>query len=62
MYNKILELAKKRGVTFAEISRATGISEPTFSNLKARGGSLTIETLTKIADYFGVSLDYFRDV
>lgn len=61
MYYKILELAEKKGVTFADISRATGIRESTFSNLKARGGTLTIENATKVADYFGVSLDYFRE-
>lgn len=62
MYNRILKLAQKRGETLADLSRATGISEATFSNLKARGGTLTVETLIKIADHYGVSLDYFRDV
>lgn len=59
MYDKILKLAKDKGVTLADVSRATGITESAFSNMKTRGGAMTFENVAKVAEYFGVSLDYF---
>ena len=43
MYDKILKLAKDKGVTLADVSRATGITESAFSNMKSRGGAMTFE-------------------
>ena len=61
VYNKIKELAEKKGVTMAEVLRATGLPESTLYSMNYRNGGMSIKNLTKIADYFGVSLDYFRE-
>ena len=59
MYSKFLELLKKTGKTTAQVCRDTGISESVMSNLKHRGGSLSAANLKKLADYFGVSIEFF---
>lgn len=60
MYDKIKDLAAKNGVTVSQMLKDTGIPESTLYSMRARGGSLSFEHLKKIADYFGVSLDYFK--
>ena len=57
MYEKILELIREKEITFAELSRQTGIAENIFSNLKSRGGMLSVENAARVADYFGVRID-----
>ncbi len=61
MYNKIKELAAKKGVSLAQMLKDTGIPESTLYSMRARGGSLSFEHLKTLADYFGISLDDFRD-
>lgn len=61
MYSKFLELLKKTGKTTAQVCRDTGISESVISNLKTRGGNLSAANLKKLADYFGVSIEYFLE-
>lgn len=58
MYEIFEKLLQERGIKTADVSRATGIAEGTFSNWKKRRNKLSPELLIKIADYFGVSLDY----
>lgn len=60
-YAKFTELLTKHGVTTAQVARETGISESVFSNWKNRSiqKNLAIENLSKVAKYFGVSMDYF---
>ena len=60
MNDKIKDLAAKNGVTVSQMLKDTGIPESTLYSMRARGGSLSFEHLKKIADYFGVSLDYFK--
>lgn len=60
MYDVIKALADDKGVTFADISRATGIAETTLSNLKARNGSLSFANAALIAEYFGVPLERLK--
>lgn len=57
MYKKFEKLKKKKGVTTAEVSRATGIQQSTFSNWKTRNGYLSIENTKKLAEYFGVTIE-----
>lgn len=59
MYAKFEALLKERGVTAADVSRATGITHTVFANWKARGGGLSVENLKKVADFFGVAMEYF---
>ena len=60
MYDIIKELADEKGVTFADISRATGIAETTLSNMKTRNGSLSFANAALIAEYFGVPLERLK--
>lgn len=58
MYEIFEELLQKHGVTTYQVSKATGISQSTFSNWKSRRNLLSPDKARMIADYFGVSLDY----
>ena len=58
MYEIFEQLLQKHGVTTYQVSKATGISQSTFSNWKSRRNLLSADKATLIANYFGVSLDY----
>lgn len=58
MYEVFEELLQKFGVTTYQVSKATGISQSTFSNWKQRQNLIRGDKAKKIADYFGVSVDY----
>ena len=58
MYDIFVRLLAERGVTTADVCKATGISQSTLSNWKKRNNVLSPALLGKIADYFHVSLDY----
>ena len=58
MYEIFLRLCALKGVSPADVSRATGIRESTLSNWKVRGTKLSAKNATIIASYFGVSVDY----
>lgn len=51
-------LLRSRGITAAEFSRETGISQATLSTWKKRGGPIGSRHAQTIADFFGVSVDY----
>ncbi len=62
MYEKIQGLCDGKSITFAELSRETGVPKTTLSDLKqGRSKSLSAQNLSKIAQFFGVSVDYFYD-
>lgn len=58
MYEIFEQLLQKYNVTTYQVSKATGISQSTFSNWKNRRNLLSPDKAKLIADYFGVSLDY----
>ena len=58
MYSIFEMLLKKNGVSVADVSRATGISQSTLSHWKKRNNFLTAKNAKLIADYFGVSVDF----
>ena len=58
MYSIFAELAQKHGVTAYQISKATGISQQMFSSWKSGRTTPKQDSLKKIADYFGVTVDY----
>lgn len=58
MYEIFEQLLQKYGVSTYQVSKATGISQSTFSNWKSRRNLLSPDKAKKIADYFNVSLDY----
>lgn len=58
MYDIYVQLRDERGVKDSDVARATGISKSTFSDWKNGRSSPKKEKLQKIAEYFGVSVDY----
>lgn len=58
MYEIFERLLQKHGITTYQVSKATGISQSTFSNWKNRRNLISAELGKKIADYFDVSLDF----
>ena len=58
MYEIFVELMRKKNVKAAEVSRATGIPYSAFSDWKAGRYAPKADKLQKIADYFGVSVEY----
>ena len=58
MYEIFQKLLNEKGVKTSDVARATGISNMTFSDWK-RGKSVPkIDKLQKIADYFGITVEY----
>ena len=58
MYERFLELLNKHQTTAYQVAKATGISQNTFSDWKKGRSTPKIDKMQKIADYFGVSVDY----
>lgn len=58
MYEIFELLLKKYGVTTYQVAKATGISTASFTGWKQGKWNFKTDKLQKIADYFGVSLDY----
>lgn len=59
MYEIIDALLSERGISGAQMSADLGMSRSFMTELrKGRAKSIKLETAQKIADYFGVSLDY----
>lgn len=58
MYERFLELMKRKGVKSADVAKATGIHPSTFSDWKKGKSKPKTDKMQKIADYFGVSIDY----
>lgn len=59
MYNRYLKLRDSKGLSDYKVSIDTGITKSTFSDWKSGRSEPKIEKLIKLADYFGVSIDYF---
>lgn len=59
IYERIEMLCKERGVNVTQLCVACNIPRASLSDYKAgRKKTLSAETLSKISDYFGVSVDY----
>lgn len=59
MYKKFVELLQKEKVTPYQVSKATGISQSTLSDWKTGRAKPKADKLLKLAEYFGVTVDYF---
>lgn len=57
-YERFEWLCKEKGVTPTQAARDVGIRQSVVSMWKKRGSTPNGNTLTKIADYFGVTTDY----
>lgn len=59
LYNRIELLCKKKGVNITTMCKETGASRGSLTDLKSgRKKSLSTYTISKIANYFNVSMDY----
>lgn len=58
MYEYFSNLLQKYGVTPYKVSKETGVSQSTLSDWKRGISTPKNDKLQKIADYFGVSLEY----
>jgi transcriptional regulator with XRE-family HTH domain len=60
MYEKIQYLCDEKNIKLAHLCKEANVPKSTLSELKqGRTKTLSTQTLSKIANYFGVSLDYF---
>lgn len=58
MYDIFEQLCQSHGVTPYRVCKETGLTTATISNWKAGRYTPKIDKLQKIADYFGVSIEY----
>lgn len=59
MYEKFADLLDKTNKTAYQVAKDTGISTATLSNWKNGNYKPKADKLKIIADYFGVSIEYF---
>ena len=55
---KLLELRKQKGLTQKEMADFIGTTQTNYGKYELQKQEPSIDTLCKLADYFGVSLDY----
>lgn len=58
MYELYCKLRDERKVRDSDVSKATGISKSTFSDWKSGRSTPKKDKIQRIANYFGVSVDY----
>lgn len=59
MYSKYVILRDKKGVTDYRVAEETGITKSTFTDWKTGRSKPKLEKLKILADYFGVSIEFF---
>lgn len=57
-YDQFIKMCKERGITAYKFSQDSGIGQSTISMWKKNGATPSGDTLTKIAEYFNVSIDF----
>lgn len=57
-YDVFERLCGEKGVTPTQVARDNGLTQQTVSHWKTRNSTPKAETVQKLADYFGVSVDY----
>lgn len=57
IYENVKRLCKERGITIMELEKACGIANGTVGKWSLKVSSPRVETLLRIASYFGVSVD-----
>ena len=61
MYEKLQVLLDKTNKTAYQVSKETGVSTATLSNWKNGNYIPKADKLKRIADYFGISIEYFLE-
>lgn len=57
-YDKFEKLCKTKGITPTKVARENGLAQSVISMWKTRGSTPQAATVQKLADYFGVTMDY----
>lgn len=57
IYENVKRLCKEKNITIMDLEKACGIANGTVGKWSLRGSSPRVETLLRIAGYFGVSMD-----
>ena len=58
MKERLEELMAERGLTLFRVAKEAGVPYTTLYESLKRGGQLRAATVQKLADYFGVSVEY----
>lgn len=61
MYERYAALRDEKGVTDYRVATETGIPKSTFSEWKNGTYRPKVDKIKKLAEYFGVSLEYFLE-
>lgn len=61
MYQRYVFLRDSKKLTDYRVSQDTGITKSTFTDWKNGRSNPKLEKLKILADYFGVSIEYFLD-
>lgn len=60
LYEKVKALCEEKGVTIYQMCKEIGMGQNVVSNWKERKNTLPkLDTAVKMADFFGVPVDYF---
>lgn len=59
IYEKIAEICAEKGISIYKLEKDLGFSGS--SICKWRNSTPTVEKLKKVAEYFGVSIEYFLE-
>lgn len=61
MYKKFERLVRARGTTAYRVAKDIGLAPTVFSDWKFGKSKPKVDKLKKIADYFGVTIEYFLE-
>lgn len=61
LYSKFEKMLQKKGITTYRVSKDTGIPANTFSDWKHGRSNPKVDKLKILANYFGVSIEYFLE-
>lgn len=61
MYEKFENLLIERNLTAYRVAKDTGLAPTVFSDWKTGKSKPKVDKLKILADYFGVSIEYFLD-
>ena len=61
MYQKFDQLVKAREITAYRVAKDIGLAPTVFSDWKSGKSKPKVDKLKKIADYFGVTIEYFLE-
>ena len=57
----IRKLRKEKNISQSELAKELGMSQRTISSYEQNTAKASFDTMTEIADYFRVPLDYFAE-